>query len=108
MTNTPPSPAPQEYQMVRLTAAAHAKLKELAEAKKRSMSNQAEVLIESAHAEMTHPEMAEVGTVLIIGNPEHANAELLQALTRERKVIVKQFSELPTPANRPSAMIVGG
>lgn len=50
MTNTPPSPAPQEYQMVRITTQAHAKLKALAEAQKRSMSNQAEVLIEAEWA----------------------------------------------------------
>lgn len=62
MTNTPPSPAPQEYQMVRITTQAHAKLKALAEAQKRSMSNQAEVLIEAewAATRASNPPVASV------------------------------------------------
>lgn len=79
MTNTSPSPAPQEYQMVRITTQAHAKLKALAEAQKRSMSNQAEVLIEAEWA-----------------------------ATQSNPPVASVPRPFPTPANRPPAMIVGG
>lgn len=105
--------AEKETTLLRINTEAHAKLSEIAEANKRSLGNQAEMLIDAAYTQMQHPEMAEVGTILIIGNPEHTNSELLQALTRERKVIVQQFSDRltsarPTPSNRPSPAIIGG
>lgn len=42
----------QEYLMVRITIEAHAMLKEICENEKRSMGNQAEVLIEAAYNAM--------------------------------------------------------
>ena len=79
MTNTPLSPAPQEYQMVRITVEAHAKLKALAEAQKRSMSNQAEVLIEAEWA-----------------------------ATQSNPPVASVSRPFPTSASRPPAMLVNG
>lgn len=48
----------QEYQMVRITAKAHAMLKEICEQEKRGIGNQNEILIEAAYNAMFKSEHA--------------------------------------------------